>query len=200
MLFKVNSVSQSTRQRSWTLCLPLNLILVVVLVEGDVVLVARVVVARQEFPKSFLKGLNVPNPSACILFQIPTGTHRTLKQHREVKHDKDLLGLRVWVTFLVLLPLIDIVDCCLDRGTSLLWLNPELVIVAAITVIASARWLRAFATRIILLNHGVAVLENTLGSVLGFDVFWSPASRGQQNDQLWEHPEVLTLSCHPVQH
>ena len=33
----------------------LNLILVVVLVEGDEVLVAQVVVARQEFVESFLK-------------------------------------------------------------------------------------------------------------------------------------------------
>merc|ERR1719507_1083085 len=158
MLFKADSVSQSARQGTRTLCILLNLIFIVVLVEGDVFLVAQVVFARQEFPKSFLKGLNVPNPSACILFQIPTGSHRTLKQHWEVEHDEDLLGLRVWVTFLILLPLIDIVDCCLNRGPSLLWLNPELVIVAAITMIASARWFGAFATRIILLNHGVAVL------------------------------------------
>ena len=30
--------------------------------------------------------------------------------------------------------------------------------------------------------------------VLSFDVFWSPAPRWQQNDQLWEHAEVLTLA------
>ena len=87
-----------------------------------------------------------------------------LKQHWEVEHDEDLLGLRVWVASFVLLPLIDPVDCCLnnwrlpilvvpftlwmmitrnnyedlvylDRCPSLLGLNFELVIVAAITAI-----------------------------------------------------------------
>ena len=38
-----------------------------------------------------------------------------LKQHGEVEHDKDLLGLRVWVGSFVLLPLVDIVHCCLSR-------------------------------------------------------------------------------------
>ena len=40
-----------------------------------------------------------------------------LKQHGEVEHDKDLLGLRVWVGSFVLLPLVDIVHCCLSRET-----------------------------------------------------------------------------------
>jgi len=75
MSFKVDSVSQSACQ---ILPLLLDLILIVVLVEGDEVLVALVVVARQEFPESFLKGLNVSNSSACVLFQIPTRAHRTL--------------------------------------------------------------------------------------------------------------------------
>ena len=33
-----------------------------------------------------------------------------------------------------------------------------------------------------------------ISPVLGFDVAWSPASRRQQNYQLWEHSEVLSLA------
>ena len=39
---------------------------------------------------------------------------KNLKQHGKVKHDKDFLGFRVWVAFLILLILIDPVHSCLN--------------------------------------------------------------------------------------
>ena len=37
-------------------------------------------------------------------------------------------------------------------------------------------------------------LDYSFPPVLGFDVFWAPASRRQQNDQLGEDPEFLSLA------
>ena len=37
-------------------------------------------------------------------------------------------------------------------------------------------------------------LDYSFPPVLGFDVFWAPASRRQQNDQLGEDPELLSLA------
>ena len=36
-------------------------------------------------------------------------------------------------------------------------------------------------------------LKLHISPVLSFDVLWSPALRRQQNDQLWEYPEILSL-------
>ena len=55
----------------------LDLILIVVLVEGDEVLVALVVVARQEFPESFL---------SIILIMMMT---LTMTKERNDNHDND---------------------------------------------------------------------------------------------------------------